>query len=176
MKSTLPTAFCSHRVCFICRDKTRQLKQVKKQDIYHAYVYHHIYIKPNTKVCIEHIDEIGLLQKSEFDKIPTKEHTHDPNMIQMLDIITVKHTNIFEKFRKMKYLDNAHCKKVTGWSKKEFTEFSNYISSKSIRNRENRTKEQLIALYRYWLGSGINQTSLATLFGHNTRQDQISYY
>jgi hypothetical protein len=176
MNPTLSTAYCSHRVCFICRDKTKQLKQVKKEDIYHAYVFHHIFIKHHTKVCIDHIDTTGLIKKSEFHKIPTTQQTHDANMIRMLDIVAVKHTNIFEKFRKMKYLDDEHCKMITGWSKNEFTEFSKYISSKNIRNRQNRTKEQLIAIYRYWLRKGVDQKSLALLFGHDTRQDQISYY
>ena len=97
-------------------------------------------------------------------------------MIKMFDILAVKSTNIFEQFRKTKHLENEHCKKITGWSKAEFLQFSNFISWKSIHNSKKRSKEQLLALYRYWLRTGIDQKSLAALFGNDTEQYEISSY
>ena len=38
-----------------------------------------------------------------------------------------------------------------------------------------RTKEQLIAIYRYWFAKGIDQSSL-TMLKSNTSQQQISHY
>ncbi len=64
--------------------------------------------------------------------------------------------------------------KVTGWNKDEFLNFSEYIFG--ISDTKNRTKHQLIALYRYWLRTGIDQKSLALLFGNETKQQQISLY
>ena len=52
--------------------------------------------------------------------------------------------------------------------------FSDYIIS--IRNTQQRTREQLIALYRYWLRTGVDQKSLAAMFGNETKQNEISCY
>ena len=41
---SIETALSMHSRCFICRDKTRALSQVKKKNIIHAYKYHKIYI------------------------------------------------------------------------------------------------------------------------------------
>jgi hypothetical protein len=172
----IATAFSSHHTCFICRKKTNQLRLVKKQDIYHAYVSHRIFIKHHSRVCIDHLEPSGLIRKSDFLQIPTTEQAHDPKSIKMFDILAVKCTSVFAQFEKPKYLEDEHCKKITGWSKDEFLQFSSFISSKTLRNSKTRSKEQLIALYRYWLRTGIDQNSLAALFGNNAKQYDISSY
>ncbi|RNA30700.1 Zinc finger 62 like [Brachionus plicatilis] len=70
--------------------------------------------------------------------------------------------SIFEKFKDISTLDEKHCKEITGWSKEKFISFSKYI--KSVNDNLQRSKEQLIALYRYWLSTGSNQKTLASLF------------
>ena len=74
----------------------------------------------------------------------------------------------------METLEDQHCKKITGWSKIEFQRFCDLITS--INNTNKRSKEQLIALYRYWLHNGMHQRDLALLFGNNTTQRKISSY
>ncbi|RNA05622.1 hypothetical protein BpHYR1_005434 [Brachionus plicatilis] len=65
--------------------------------------------------------------------------------------------NVFEKFKNISSVqDSPTCIEITGWTKKQFLDFSKFITS--IKNSKNRSKEQLIALYRYWLRTGINQS------------------
>ena len=45
-----------------------------------------------------------------------------------------------------------------------------------MNNTENRSKEQLIALYRYWHRTGMHQKDLAFLFGNNTTQRKIFWF
>jgi hypothetical protein len=52
-------------------------------------------------------------------------------------------------------------------------EFTAYI--KNVRDTAGRTKEQLVAIYRYWLMKGLDQNTLA-LLKCNTSQQQISHY
>ena len=80
---------------------------------------------------------------------------------------------VFDKFKDLSELDENLCKKITGWTKAQFVTFSNYITR--VRDTSGRTKEQLIAIYRYWLSKGIDQCSLA-LLKSNTTQQQISHY
>ena len=70
-------------------------------------------------------------------------------------------------------MDDEFCFKITRWNKKQFIKFSNYITS--IYDTEGRTKEQLLALYRFWLRKGINQCTLA-MFKNNASQQQVSHY
>jgi hypothetical protein len=49
----------------------------------------------------------------------------------------------------------------------------------SVNHTQNRSKEVLVAIYRYWLRKGIDQTSLALLKSNSnksTSQQQISQY
>ena len=81
---------------------------------------------------------------------------------------------MFDHFCDINKLNEEHYFKVTGWSKKQFIEFCSFISSLNETSR--RTKEQLIALYRYWLRKGLDQFTLSALFGCAKTQSQISKY
>ncbi|CAF1002629.1 unnamed protein product [Brachionus calyciflorus] len=94
--------------------------------------------------------------------------------IKIVENSSIKDSKIFEKFKDIQLLNESDCLKITGWTLKEFLKFSNFITS--INETNGRTKEQLIALYRYWLRKGLDQFSLSLLFGNNTSQNQISSY
>ena len=89
----------------------------------------------------------------------------------MLDLSTLESTKkqaeliescgIFDKFRNMPELCEKLCKKITGWNRAEFDKFSQYVIS--VRDTSGRTKEELIAIYRYWLMKGLDQSTLALL-------------
>ena len=71
-------------------------------------------------------------------------------------------------------LSENDCFSVTRWTKDQFIRFSKYITS--IKDNKHRSKEQLIALYKYWLWKGTDQSTLSLLFNFNTNQRQISDY
>ena len=178
----LNTAFSSHKRCFICKKKTK-LRLIKHESIITAYKNYGIIIKDHSRCCIKHLDDTGQIKLDEFFKIPTKSKTYDKNAINMIDICLsnsdkiqyqLDHSSgIFDKFKDMASLEETLCFKITGWSKLQFERFSKHITN--IRDTAGRTKEQLIAIYRYWLAKGIDQSSLAMLKS-NTSQQQISHY
>ena len=170
----MSTALSTHTACLICRDKRRSLHRVKKQDIFNAYVNNKIFIKDHARCCDAHLDENGLIRKEEFFIMPTKNEIYPANTIKMFDLLLKNNISCFDQFQDLKYLEEEHCKKITGWSKDEFIRFSNYITS--VHDTKQRNKEQLIALYRYWLQTGIDQKSLPTMFGKNINQKRISEY
>ncbi len=167
------TALCSHTFCFICRSPQKPLRRVKKQDIVHAYVYNRIFLKHHARVCNLHVGENGLIRKEEFSRVPTKNLEQNAETIKMFDLLARRNENRFEQFRDVRYLSDECCRDLTGWSKEVFLEFSKNITS--IYNTKKRSKEQLIALYRYWLKTGIDQTSLASMFYTNCSQWDISH-
>ena len=168
------TALSTHTACFICRDKNRPLKTVKKRDIIYAYCKHKIYIKNHARCCDAHYDENGFIRKEEFDIIPTTNKLYDQQYVRMFDVLSRSNENVFEQFQKIHSIQEDHCKQITGFTKNKFLEFSDYIIS--LNQNKQRSKYLLIALYLYWLRTGMTQKDLALMYGNNANQRTISRY
>ena len=156
---------------------------MKQESIMFAYSNHGIVIKHHSICCDIHLDSQGLIKPEEFNQIRTKIQKYNKDTIMILDSCLeasktiqynfVQECGVFDKFKNIAELDENNCMKITGWAKLQFIAFSNYITR--VRDTSGRTKEQLIAIYRYWLSKGIDQCSLAMLKS-NTTQQQISHY
>lgn len=170
------TGYSSHQNCFICRRKysTGRFQRVTKQAIINLYIKEKILLKYGSRCCNNHLDQNRLIKKEFFSSIRTKLKPINSQISFMLDFLQNEKLFLFEKFKDMSLLSEKECKETTGWTKEEFIIFSKYITS--INNNSQRTKEQLIALYRYWIRTGTNQFTLAKLFGNKTSQVQISNY
>lgn len=169
-------AYSSHLFCFICKrsNKRVRLHKVKLPSIRIAFNKFKILIKHHARCCNTHLDINGLIKMDEFNNIPTKTKYLHPKTKDLFIAIFRDVDTFFEKFRDIDLIDDEFCLDTTGWTKNKFIEFSSYITS--INNTSSRTKEQLVALYRYWLRKGIDQNSLSKLFGNQTTQKQISNY
>lgn len=166
----------SHRFCFVClkKDSSNRLKSLNFESIIYGYKTHKIFIKKGSRCCRIHLDKNYNLKKDLFKILPTKLIECDNQILNMLDSQELKEETIFQKFKDTSTLDEKHCKEITGWSKEKFITFSKFITS--VNDNLQRTKDQLIALYRYWLSTGSNQKTLASLFSKSTTQVQISNY
>ena len=160
--------------CFICGRK-QKLKRINKLAIISAYLNDKVFIKNHARCCSNHLNERGLIKSNELLFIRESNIVLDKKSTLIMDEIILSQTNsgIFDKFKNIVSLSEEDCFKITRWSKKEFGTFSKYIDC--IYDTDGRSKEQLIAIYRYWLRKGIDQTSLA-MFKNQTSQQQISHY
>jgi len=178
----LPTAYSSHKHCLMC-NSTRNLRTVKPESIINAYLNHGIIIHFQSRCCDKHLDNRGVIYPTELKNTPTAVKAYQEKMILTFESCLeaskrIQHhleqsSGVFDKFKDMTALDNELCIKITGWNKIQFTSFSKLITR--VRDTCGRTKEQLIAIYKYWLSKGIDQASLA-MFKTNTSQQQISHY
>ena len=181
-KIQLSIASFTHQKCFLCKSK-KKLHEVKKESILFAYKYYGIVIKCHTRCCSRHLERNGLIKPEEFKNITTQTRLFDKDVIKLLDISLEVHESIehelthssgvFDKFKDLASLDETQCLKITGWTRIQLSSFSKYISC--VRDTAGRTKEQLVAIYRYWLLKGIDQCSLS-MFKSNSNQQQISHY
>ena len=80
--------------------------------------------------------------------------------------------SIFKPFENPDFLTDKQCIEITGWSKKIFLKFASLITS--INETEKRSKESLLAIYRYWLRKGVDQQTLGFL--NNSSQSTMSNY
>jgi len=168
--------------CLMCKKKSG-LITIKPESIIFAYQNYGLLIRKDSRCCISHLDINGDIKYEESEKITKANHLYEKAPVEIIDICLSKiesiqnHLNdscgIFDKFRNVASLDENLCKQITGWYKKEFMEFTAYI--KNVRDTAGRTKEQLVAIYRYWLMKGLDQNTLA-LLKCNTSQQQISHY
>jgi hypothetical protein len=118
------------------------------------------------------LDEFGQILEGDFVEIPVRAQPHPKHSVNLMNQISVT-SLVFDRFKNMVLIDDEFCVKITGWTRIEFIRFARFI--KSTYNTNGRTKDQLIAIYRYWLRKGIDQTSLA-MFKTNTSQQEISHY
>ena len=155
---SIQTASSSHKKCFICHRRDRRLPRVSIKSIENAYLNHNIIIKEGTRSCYRHINLNRELLEDSYILIPTKPVAYNQKIVRLLNIVSnnVKNKNnleenafssIFDPFKNLNTLDETHCYKITKWTKKQFIDFLGYI--KNIRNTTNRTKSELVALYRF---------------------------
>ena len=179
------TCFSNHARCFICRHRSPPLKEVSKRSIAIAYVYHDIYIPEGTRSCKYHVKN-GEIIDSEYSKIPTKTNNLERKYVKTLSSLFKKTLECYEKeenkesppihplenFRSFSSLSDEFCREFIGWPIETFRLLTSFLSKK-IRNTKNRSKPMLLALYLYWLRSGMSQKSLA-YFKNDSCQQEIS--
>ena len=141
----------------------------------YAYENNRILIKKQSRVCSRHLDKNGKIKLDHFSIIPSRPEIHDSTLVTLLDSFAsfTNNCNIFDQFRNCDFLEEQIFIQITGWTKQQFIIFSRYVTS--IRDTNGRTKEQLLAIYFYWMRKGIDQCSLA-MFKNNTSQREISRY
>ena len=181
------TSFTSHKKCFICRRKKISLKEVSKLSIATSFIEHNIYIPEGTRSCYRHMTK-GHIKDDEYVKIPVHVELLDRKIIKSLKSSFKKILECFrdkeisqtyaqpilplENFRNILTLSEEFCEKFINCSKEAFIRLSSLLSKK-IRNTQNRSKSMLIALYLYWLKSGMTQKSLA-FYKVDSSQQEIS--
>jgi len=177
--SSLNMSNSSHHRCFICNIQNVRLHQITDASIIYAFVHFNIFIKQGTRCCGRHLDNNMNLRKDEYNNISSRQIPIEKYVFKMLYLLKEKCKNdynkccIFDGFKNIDNLDDRFIFKITRWNKLQFVTFSSYITS--INNTTGRTKNELIAIYRFWLFKGIDQTSLA-MFKTDTDQQQISRY
>ena len=81
--------------------------------------------------------------------------------------------NIFSQFDSLKTINDDTCLRVTGLKSEDFDILLENLHS--MREREQRTRSQALAVFLFWLKTGIEQEVIASYFGIIDQQ-QVSRY
>lgn len=171
------TAKCHHGSCFVC-GRSDRLREVPESAVVHAYSERRIFIKHHARLCQRHLND-GLLTNEAYERMRTRLKPIDANLFNLLNGLSNNCNSasttqlLFDRFADMTTLSEEDCVEVTGWSKDVFNRFSSFITS--INENDGRTKDQLIAIYRYWLRKGLTQQSLARLKSNSSRLQMNRY-
>ena len=177
----LDVAKSHHGKCFICgrmRRFNNKLKIINTASLGYAYSHHNrLILKSHARACSMHLDANGNIKQDQYllRGFKTKSRPFYRETVLMFDSIKYHNENngIFDHFKDMAFLDDQHCIDITGWSKPIFTDFVSYLTD--LKTTDRRTKEELVAIYRYWLRNGLTQTCIC-LYRKNTSQQSIAVY
>ncbi|CAF0729796.1 unnamed protein product [Brachionus calyciflorus] len=89
----------------------------------------------------------------------------DQNKVEQLISNFIKfgqQNTLFKKFADISSINNNVCKINTGFNRIQFTEISNNL--KTIRESDLRSKNQALAVYLFWLITGLDQRQIAAHF------------
>ena len=88
-------------------------------------------------------------------------------------IEAAKKKSLFEDFADLNSIDDETCKETTGFFKNEFEKINDYLGE--MKDSSIRTKSQALAIYLFWLKTGLNQEAIKAHFRIENRTD-ISRY
>ena len=119
-----------------------------------------------------------MLNKQALDEIRSENHIVVLNSIHCTELIVhlkafAKDNSIFRKFQSP-FVEEELCIKTTSLKAIEFLEI--YNSLLSMKNSSKRTKSQALAIYLFWLKTGLSQTLISTYFGGGLTQIDISHF
>jgi hypothetical protein len=112
-------------------------------------------MKDDTRYCSRHLEKNGCIKESEFFKIPKKLEYFHQSLVKVLDDSITNAVKIQNQIKDLGALEESLYK--NNWMDKiEFRNFSKLV--KSVKDTAGRTKEQFIAIYRYWLSKSHQET------------------
>jgi hypothetical protein len=172
----IPRAIASTKSCVICR-KTKNLMDVPDIAYVETFINKNIIIPNGDKCCKTHINRKNKFHKKDLDSIETVSNEtilQDYEVKIILDRIrNTTNVSILEKFSHKSNINDDECKSYTGFTKKQFDEITNSLTA--MRNTPNRDSSQALAIYLFWLKTGLDYKTIATLFSLDTFQNVGDY-
>lgn len=182
----IPKAHASHSRCVVCSMpfKVENFKQSSKviceEAIIDCFVETGIMIKRGCRCCPSHLipnskklseDAFNLIQTCTFVTTLSKDEV-EFLLMQLRE--RAKTNSIFDQFKHPCVPSEKLVRRTCGLSKNEFNELLGFLSS--MKNTITRTKSQALAVYLFWLKSGITQDIIAAYFSQDLTQREISQY
>jgi hypothetical protein len=178
----MPRVSISHKSCVICKQSYKKLRSVKlvcltEEAIVDIYIQVGIYIPKGTRCCPAHLNEQFLIEPHEFSKLESYRNTSELNKENIQFLLhslkyRIKNCSLLASFKNKISLSNEICLRTTGLDKNQF--FQLCCDLKSMRSSEIRSKPQALAVYLFWLRTGLNQIAIADHFGID--QQDVSRY
>lgn len=176
----LPRAIITNGYCFICRrsNKSRKLHTLSDDSIHYALILGNIYLPENARSCNIHLDDFGLIKQDHLEQIPviSQQTCLDKQKTEKIINRFLKfgrRNTLFSKFSDEATLTDSLCKNNTGLIKIQFLELAE--SLENMNDSSKRTKLQALAIYLFWLKTGLQQRAIASHFEIDSHFDIFRY-
>jgi hypothetical protein len=142
-----------------------------------AFLETRILIPRSSRCCTHHFrHNSNLLNKEALNKLCSVSQTTEMNFAdtsQLIEDLRLRAINnsIFDQFENPVNLNEKLCLKTTGLTCSQF----NYLCGElgSMRNSTARSKSQALAVYMFWLKTGLAQDTIAAYFSCSVLTQQV---
>ena len=169
----IPKSYASHKKCVICLRGNLKLTVIPMNAIALAYFKTNILIPKNARCCHSHFTEDkSRLKEEAMDDLVPHSNQIQVNGIYLLDLLGALRNifinkSLFEKFKNSSIVENDDCIQFSGFSKNDFKIIEESLIN--MRNSNERSISQALAVYLCWMKRNVDQTFLATIFGISQR-------
>ena len=149
--------------------------KISSDGIADLFIKTNILVKFGSRCCETHLTDKRFLKDNEIKNLITtkKERKIDIKSVKKLLGSLRKLFFDFSKFSDVNSIDSEFCFRNTGFYKDEFIFLANEL--KSTNNSPQRTKYQALAVYLFWLKTGLSQELIATHFDKIDRNEVKNY-
>ena len=143
------------------------------------YLKYNLFIPFATRCCSNHFSDTNSVDEELIKSIPLSKKDakiDGDDFKKFLELLRERERltgNVFSRFKTSVSIGEKLCFSYTGFTKDEFTLILNSLTS--LNNSPVRSKEQALAIYLFWLKSGIQQSLITTIFGFDSRQRVADY-
>ena len=176
LKLNIPRTLKSDSSCIICR-KTKNLVKIPDLAYVETFINKNIMIPDGAKCYGSHLNRKNNIHKRDLDKIEIVSDNIELSGSEVQVIFTrlqhlTKLTN-FERFANETKLNENDCISYTGFTKDEFSTILQ--SLKLLKPSPARNKSQALATYLFWLKTGLDNRTIATIFSLDNHQSVSEY-
>ena len=176
MTLKIPRTAAFYKNCVVCGEK-KGLVNVPTKAFFDTFITSNILIPRDSKSCPKHLSRKNVFLRKCLNnlEIVSDDSVLTNDEIQML-LTSLRQTSkytLFERFSKRKNISEEECKQFTGLNKEQFNEV--LCSLESLKESPSRTKAQALAVYLFWLRTGLDHRTIASLFSIDNYQTISAY-
>lgn len=171
----IPRTNATHKNCVVCSRSTNCV--VPQEAYFDAFIKRNILIPRGCRCCQEHLNSDKTLKNVSLNSLTaisdnTKLSGYEVKML----IDNLRHSaemGIFGKFEKSSNFTEEECVRYTGLTKEQFKSLTKDMVS--LKKSPERSKEQALATYLFWMKTGLDFRTTASVFSLNHFQ-KVGHY
>ena len=174
----IPKAYSSHKQCFVCRSKSgsNKLVTISNDASLDILAKKNLFIVKGSRCCSTHLDEKGFLTTDSMETVKHISGIVEFDQEGILELIKAIHdskrTNQFlSQFTNANPIEENSLELI-GFTKDEFLFLTGYLEN--LKNSSQRTKQQALFIYLFWLRNGLCMVKIGNLF--NLTFQEVSRY
>ena len=179
----IPRTTASHSHCVVCSRGTN-LTIVPNEAFLDAFIKNNILIPMDCRCCREHLtSDKTLTNESVANLTAISNNTKLTGYEVKMLLDNLRHSakiGLFNKFAKSSTITEEECFRYTGLTKERFGSLRNDLVS--LRNSPERKKSQVLPTYLFWMKTGLDYRTIASIFsldefqtvGHYCKQTRDS--
>jgi hypothetical protein len=168
----IPRSMINNKNCLICNNKSKSLINVPKDAYLDTYINYNILIPNESKCCKKHLTRKNTFSAKCINdiEIVSNYSTLNSNETRILldSLRNAPQNKLFNNFQTINKINDKDCKRLTGLNVNNFNTLLNTMTS--LKQSPNRNKSQALATYLFWLRTGLDYRTIASILSFENHQ------